>query len=115
MFNARLFLRNHSANYKWTDLPEEIRGLFSSPDGSLVWAEFFDADREHGQYYFEFVRAGGSKPRRLRASIVMFQETCGLLTLIERPFKRGHRLQCICLDASSIESAVFKPRRGMRK
>lgn len=112
MFNVRLFLRNHSPNHRWAELPAEVKRLFGSPGGSLVWSEFYIADPKQGRYFFEFLQGGSSKPKRYRADIVMVQETWGLLTLIEHPRKRGQLVESISLDAASIESAVFKIRKG---
>lgn len=111
MFNARLFLRNHSTIHRWEELPADVQRLFSSPDGSLVWAEFYFADQKQGGYCFEFLQAGAERPKPYRADIVMVQEAWGLVTLITRSNKKGRQPKSISLAAASIESAVFKPRK----
>jgi len=115
MFNARLFLRNHSAIHRWEELPDDVKRLFSSPEGSLVWAEFYIADQMQREYCFEFVQGGQAKLKLYRADIVMVQDAWGMLTLITRSNKNGRQPKSISLDAASIESAVFRQRKEGRR
>ena len=108
MLQVKIFLRNHSPLYRWEQLPDDVKRLFTSPDGSLVWGEFYIADLKRRQYYFEFAQGGLPEPRRHRADMVMLQDTWELLTLITYPRKNGRTLESISLNTTTIESAIFK-------
>ena len=108
MLQIRLFLRNHSPIYRWEELPADVKLLFPSPGGPLAWAEFYIADPRHRRYYFELVQREDPEPSAHRADIAMLQESCGLLTLITYPRKKGHLAESLGLPTTTIDSAVFK-------
>lgn len=110
-FCLRLFLLNHSPIYSWEELPEEVKSLFTSVNGSLARAEFFVADFKHKRFYFELLQSGQPKPRRHRADVVILQNW-ELVSLISYGQKGGRAPQSIGLLSTTIEGASFKGRKS---
>jgi hypothetical protein len=107
MFQVALFLRNHSRLHRWDQLNDSVKRLFPAPAGPQAWAEFYIADPGQRRYCFEFIVSGSGRLRRYRADVVMLQESCGLLTLITYPHKKGRMPASVSLSVGTIEAAVF--------
>ena len=109
------FLRNHCEPCGFTQLSQEVRGLFPSPGEGLLKAEFYVADVRRRCFFEFFESLGGVEGHRIsyEGNIVLAQGE-EIITLLSCRGGAGDIWESFMLPADVVKYIAFRTRIGRR-
>lgn len=109
------FLRQHSVPCGFEQLPQDVRGMFPSPDEGLLRAEFYVADARRRCYFefFEAVEPATGVGKSHEGNIVLVQNTDFLVLLTSRG-GAGDIWESFGLPMENVQCVAFRTRIGRK-
>jgi hypothetical protein len=106
-WHLRMALRNHSAIYRWEQIPIPIRDIFNGSDPGICFAEFFIANSQQSKGHFRVTQWSCQQKLVFRADVIAIQQS--ELAILVNHCTNGKKVpHSVSLPISTIESIAYR-------